>query len=329
LSAITSQSFKVSATGRDYFFYEALDQTNSRHKSGAGLLLLFWPQTSRAAETLDVYIEGSNQTYFDDAVTAGNCLITDTDGVQHEFSDTAICALEEAAQIGGFDYDAVYYTSFDSVLITRIGEDTDQYPDGSWIFWINGCLAPVGVSAYPLQAGDAIALTFEAWPEDSCRPMPTPTPSPTATPTATPTTTPKPSPIPMPTPTADENEDDDEAELPAGGEGNSEPVQPTPTPKVTPTPSRKPTSTPRVAAAVAVNPRPVSWSQPTSSPTPEVSATPTLTPTPTPKLEVGPAPEKPLGGIPLQSVDKTFALSLFGIGNAGIGLVLTRLFNKL
>ena len=76
-----------------------------------------------AAEDTSVQlrIEGEQQTYFDGAVPVGDCTVTDTEGNTHAFSGTAICALEAAAAAAPFEY-AVKDFGF-GLFLNRIGSD--------------------------------------------------------------------------------------------------------------------------------------------------------------------------------------------------------------
>lgn len=131
-------------------------------------------------------IEGTSTTLFDGPVTVTDCVVTDTDGKEHPFSNSGICALDSAAHQSGFTYDVQDFGF--GLFLKRIGDD-DTPADFShyWDFSVNNTSASVGLDSYTVAPDDQLKLTFVAY----IPPSPTPTPSPT--PVATPTPSPSPS----------------------------------------------------------------------------------------------------------------------------------------
>ncbi len=130
-------------------------------------LFLVASQKAYAADvTVHVSILGSTQTVFYDNVTvAGNgCTITDSSNAPHTYtSPLTICALDKAAQLGGFSYDIQ-----SSGFITKIAGETgtgSQY----WGYDASRNLANLGAtdSTAILQNGDWIYFHLSAYPDDS------------------------------------------------------------------------------------------------------------------------------------------------------------------
>lgn len=123
---------------------------------GASVLRAFEPQAR-------LRIEGADSTLFSGPAVTEDCTITDTEGGEHEFSATAICALSAAAAKEGFDVEFVNYDF--GLFLKKIGHnETPEDFSQSWSFWVNGEPAATGVDAYEFEPDDDMLLAFTKSP---------------------------------------------------------------------------------------------------------------------------------------------------------------------
>ncbi len=73
--------------------------------------------------------------------------------------------LETASDLIDFSWDASYYPSFKSYLITSIAGVKNGQSNTYWLYWVNGEFAPVGVNLYNLENKDVVEWKFveSAW----------------------------------------------------------------------------------------------------------------------------------------------------------------------
>lgn len=113
--------------------------------------------TTVRIETADATIY-SGDVYIPDS----GCTVTDNDGAEHEVDGAAaLCALAEAATLGGFDY-VVQDSSYGLYLTEVDGQaatDTDY-----WSFFVNYTAATVGLAEYELKNGDEMILSLGGYP---------------------------------------------------------------------------------------------------------------------------------------------------------------------
>ncbi|GAA3884251.1 DUF4430 domain-containing protein [Streptomyces sedi] len=72
---------------------------------------------------------------------------------------TPTAALDDAATANGFDWDGVWYTSFDDYLVTTI-DGQSQTADDFWLISVNGTATPVGGCQFQLSAGDQVDFAW-------------------------------------------------------------------------------------------------------------------------------------------------------------------------
>ncbi|MFA6475620.1 MAG: DUF4430 domain-containing protein [Patescibacteria group bacterium] len=90
------------------------------------------------------------------------CSIRDTNGTRHVITGAkAVCALKQAASLGGFAYD-IQDSSY-GLYLTSLA---DQIAIGSdyWSFIVNYTPASVGLADYTVQNGDEIILSLGGYP---------------------------------------------------------------------------------------------------------------------------------------------------------------------
>lgn len=105
----------------------------------------------------------------DDTVYAGDvyipdsgCTVTDSDGVEHDMDGAmAVCALNEAATLGGFDY--VLQDSSFGLYLTTVADQAANDVD-YWSFFVNYTAASVGLADYELANGDEMILSLGGYP---------------------------------------------------------------------------------------------------------------------------------------------------------------------
>jgi len=108
-------------------------------------------------------IEGSDKTYFDGKISAGDCTIIDTAGKEHNYTHSAACGVVEAAKISNFDYS---FKDFGfGLFLSKIGtDDTPSDFSKTWGFWLNDDSASVGIDAYSPNKDDSILLAYAGFP---------------------------------------------------------------------------------------------------------------------------------------------------------------------
>ncbi|MDT0266471.1 DUF4430 domain-containing protein [Streptomyces sp. DSM 44915] len=72
---------------------------------------------------------------------------------------TPTAALDDAATLHGFDWDGVWYPSFDDYLVTTI-DGQSQTADDFWLISVNGTATAVGGCQHQLSAGDQVDFTW-------------------------------------------------------------------------------------------------------------------------------------------------------------------------
>jgi len=131
------------------------------------VIFIAWviPSFSRGEGDVNVSIriEGSNSTIFDGNVSVSNCTVTDSSGNTHEFSSTAICALDKAAKQGNFSYALKDY-GFGLFLEKIASDETPSDFSKSWSFWVNYDSSSVGADTYQLKKDDQLLFAFSAYP---------------------------------------------------------------------------------------------------------------------------------------------------------------------
>lgn len=114
-----------------------------------------------------VRIETADDTIFngDVYVADSGCTVTDRDGAEHEVDGAAaLCALNEAATLGGFDY--VVQDSSYGLYLTEVDGQTATDTD-YWSFFVNYTAATVGLAEYELENGDEMILSLGGYPNSA------------------------------------------------------------------------------------------------------------------------------------------------------------------
>lgn len=114
-----------------------------------------------------VRIETAADTIFNGEVYVADsgCTVTDSAGVAHDVAGAvALCALNEAATLGGFDY--VLQDSSFGLYLTEI--DGQAATDTAyWSFFVNYTSATVGLAEYELENGDEMILSLGGYPNSA------------------------------------------------------------------------------------------------------------------------------------------------------------------
>jgi len=118
------------------------------------------PLLGYAAEgtiSVTVRIETESRTIFSNMVSVGECTVM-VDGAPQSFlNHEAVCALDAAAQAGGFSYTVI--DGGIGLYLTTIDNETEDYFN-FWLYWINYSLAQVGVGNQLLTNGDNILFAL-------------------------------------------------------------------------------------------------------------------------------------------------------------------------
>ncbi|WP_438363723.1 DUF4430 domain-containing protein [Streptomyces marincola] len=128
------------------------------------------PATAAAPVTVNLTLTGPNGVIYDDAIstdghtvsplTGGDHLCDGTNGGANPAPGaTPTAALDDAAAADGFDWDGVWYASFDDYLVTEI-DGYSQNADFFYLITVNGAPTPVGGCQFLLEEGDDVAFTW-------------------------------------------------------------------------------------------------------------------------------------------------------------------------
>jgi hypothetical protein len=129
-------------------------------------------QMYEASETLDdewsgsLRIEAKESTIWSGIVTVSETYFdaknVDTNETEQFYISypSALGALVEAANLGSFSYELEYWPSWDAILITTIGDDSDW-----WHYWVDFELPMVGADSYELteEDNDILFGYLESW----------------------------------------------------------------------------------------------------------------------------------------------------------------------
>lgn len=115
----------------------------------------------------DVRIETADDTIYSGSVYISDtgCTVSDAAGAKHKITGAkAVCALEEAATLGGFEY--VLEDSSYGLYLTTVDEQAADAVD-YWSFFVNYTSASVGVAEYDLVDGDSMILSLGGYPNSA------------------------------------------------------------------------------------------------------------------------------------------------------------------
>ncbi len=109
--------------------------------------------TDEEGVTVDVRIEGQSSTIWDGSVTVTESTVTAADsGIPYYSEDpTALGALDEASQAGGFAYEVIdeYGEAFESLYITSIGGEAGSMTS-AWLYRVDYVSVMVGAGGFTL-----------------------------------------------------------------------------------------------------------------------------------------------------------------------------------
>lgn len=119
---------------------------------------------------VDVRIQDGDTAVYDGTVyvSSEGCTV-EADGTEYEIAGAnALCAVHAAAADGGFEYALTYYESFDSFLLSSVGETVGDWTN-YWSFAVDHQLSMVGLKDHELTEGEKILLTYGGWPNTPLR----------------------------------------------------------------------------------------------------------------------------------------------------------------
>jgi hypothetical protein len=142
-----------------------------KHKMNLICLLaavfFFAPAIASATSNISLRVEGPDRTFVDVGLSLpDSCDVADgsTTTLRTFSGDKAICALEQAKQVGLLDAYQVtdwgFGYSLDSI------NDAANTPDWSqlWTIRVNNVTAPIGIDGVSLAPGDELLLAYGPWP---------------------------------------------------------------------------------------------------------------------------------------------------------------------
>ncbi len=109
--------------------------------------------TLQAGETVTVRIEGETSTIWNGDVTVTDCTVFDSGGTSYYIpTATALSALEEAAQRGGFSYELTQYGSdYTSLFVETIAGEGGGATGKNWLYRVDSVDPGVGAGAFELN----------------------------------------------------------------------------------------------------------------------------------------------------------------------------------
>src|SRR3954452_2015593 len=151
------------------------DRTRLALGAVAGVLLAVPATAAAAPVAVTLRVEGANQTTYEGSVTTDGHNVTTASGGTHKCDGTngnppahpesgpsATAALDDAAHLGGFTWDATYDTSFDDYLISRIGPDSTNSSQ-FWELLVNSKSSEVGGCQQRVAQGDEVLWAFDGF----------------------------------------------------------------------------------------------------------------------------------------------------------------------
>jgi hypothetical protein len=131
------------------------------------------PAALAAPISVNLRVEGATQTIFDAPVTTDGREVTTATGGTHVCDGTngganptpgptATAALDDAARLGGFTWDATWFDSFSDFSIDRVAGDavtSTQF----WGFFLDGVPPIVGGCQQRIAAGQDVLWSFDAF----------------------------------------------------------------------------------------------------------------------------------------------------------------------
>ncbi len=112
--------------------------------------------------TVNVRIEGKDETVWCGDVTFNSSVLTASDGSIHYLNEpTALGALDEANKTGGFGYVLVDHSLY-GLYASEINSEPAIGSDG-WMYRVDYASAWVGAADYPLYGGEDVLWYFGAW----------------------------------------------------------------------------------------------------------------------------------------------------------------------
>jgi len=112
--------------------------------------------------TVNVRIEGKDDTVWTGDVTFSNSTITASDGLIHYLNEpTALGALDEADNLGGFSYVVESHPTY-GLYISEINSEPPIGWDG-WMYRVDYVSPWVGAGEYTLYGGEDVLWYFGAW----------------------------------------------------------------------------------------------------------------------------------------------------------------------
>ncbi len=123
-----------------------------------------------APVTVDLTLTGPDGVLFDGEVTTTGHTVTPPTGGAHPCDGTnnganpaagatPTAALDDAADEHGFDWDGIWYASFEDYLVTEIAGYA-QTADHFYLIEVNGTATPVGGCQFLVGNGDEVAFTW-------------------------------------------------------------------------------------------------------------------------------------------------------------------------
>lgn len=129
-----------------------------------------------APVVVDVRVEGATSTIFEGPVYTDGHDITTASGGTHRCDGTnnnanpkpgptATAALDDAAELGRFTFDATFFPEFEDFFIIRIGPDT-QTETAFWGILLNGRFTEVGGCQQRIRSGDEVLFAYDAFEKE-------------------------------------------------------------------------------------------------------------------------------------------------------------------
>jgi hypothetical protein len=149
------------------------DRIRRAAPAAALVLVACAPAAVAAPATVTVRVEGANRTIFEGPVTTDGHVATTASGGTHPcdgtndpddpvFGPTPTGALDDAAKLAGFTWDATWSDSFMDFLVTRVAEDSATATQ-FWGYFVNFASPSKGGCQLLVKTGDEVLFAFDAF----------------------------------------------------------------------------------------------------------------------------------------------------------------------
>jgi hypothetical protein len=127
--------------------------------TGLFITLSFTGSAVQIPHHSEIWLEDAEQTSITLTIEGNDWTVKDS--ITTVKSTTVLSVLERVCERNSIEIDTMYYTDFDSTLITSLNGDENGENDYYWQYYVNDELPMVGCDVYQVSNGDSILWRFE------------------------------------------------------------------------------------------------------------------------------------------------------------------------